>query len=73
MKAHEFCYWLQGFFEISESKSGISEKQEQIIKRHLSLVFSHELDKQNDGGDKELAKKLQTIHDGPVGDAVYRC
>lgn len=39
MNAQEFTYWLQGFFELSESNS-LTEKQVEIIKDHLKLVFT---------------------------------
>lgn len=38
MTSEAFAYWLKGFFEISDAKE-ISEKQVQIIKDHLDLVF----------------------------------
>ena len=34
-----FTYWLQGFFEISDAKK-LDEKQVQVIKDHLNLVFN---------------------------------
>jgi len=34
-----FVYWLKGFFEISDAKT-LDEKQVQIIKDHLNLVFN---------------------------------
>lgn len=39
MESINFTYWLQGFFEISDSKT-LNEKQVQIIKDHLDLVFT---------------------------------
>lgn len=36
--ATDFVYWLQGFVEIANTDT-ISEKQWQIIKDHLKLVF----------------------------------
>lgn len=39
MNSTEFTYQLQGFFELSESKE-LNEKQVQIIKDHLNLVFN---------------------------------
>lgn len=39
MDATSFAYWLHGFFEISDSNS-LTEKQVQIIKDHLDLVFN---------------------------------
>ncbi len=38
MSPEQFCYWLGGYFEISDSKS-LSPNQVQIIKAHLDLVF----------------------------------
>ena len=34
-----FCYWLQGFFELTNQKT-LTEKQFLIIKDHLQLVFN---------------------------------
>ena len=39
MEATDFCYWLQGFFELSEDKK-LTPKQVEIIKDHLQLVFN---------------------------------
>jgi len=39
MSEEQFVYWLQGFFEI-QNPSTINEKQTEIIKDHLSLVFN---------------------------------
>jgi len=41
MTPQDFTYWLQGFMEISDPKS-LDEKQTQIIKDHLALVFKKE-------------------------------
>jgi len=39
MSPESFCYWLQGYFEISGSKNLTSEQIE-VIQEHLSLVFT---------------------------------
>jgi hypothetical protein len=39
MTTDQFTYWLQGFLEISDAKK-LNEKQVQIIKDHLDLVFN---------------------------------
>lgn len=44
MKAQEFAYWLQGYFEITEPAI-IELNKIEIIKKHLDLVF--EFDKVN--------------------------
>lgn len=42
MEPINFCYWLQGFFELSEYKAerGLSAAQTQEINNHLKLVFT---------------------------------
>ena len=39
MEETSFCYWLQGFFELSNSNK-LTTKQVQQIKDHLDLVFT---------------------------------
>jgi hypothetical protein len=41
MKAENFCFWLQGFFELTDPKQVTPEQAEQI-KTHLALVFQHD-------------------------------
>ena len=41
MTPENFTYWLQGFFELSET-SKLSAKQVQVIKDHLALVMKKE-------------------------------
>lgn len=64
MTSRDFCYWLQGFFELRDhdpARTGsIDPGQTDLIKRHLSLVFLHEIDP-SFGPDQE---KLQQLH-GP--------
>ena len=43
MTSVQFSFWLQGFFELSETNS-LSERQTEIIKNHLKLVFVYEID-----------------------------
>lgn len=40
MTERDFCYWLQGFFEITERKK-LTEKEVEQIKKHLTLVFKN--------------------------------
>lgn len=37
MKATEFCYWLQGLFELANPET-LSSEQIECIKRHAALV-----------------------------------
>lgn len=74
MTSRDFAYWLQGYFEISDSNQ-LSEKQVEMIKRHLALVFKHEIDPSM-GNDKHQ-KLLNEIHDdnvfGPDKGTLVRC
>lgn len=47
MDAQEFTYWLQGFFEISDTDK-VSPKQVRIIKDHLKLVFDKQTPDRSD-------------------------
>lgn len=58
MKATEFCYWLQGMFEINPTKS-LTEVQTDIVKRHLQMVFFHDIDKSY---PQEQQGILQQLH-----------
>ena len=78
MTSRDFCYWLQGYFEL-HAPARIDEKETKIIQQHLSLVFKHEIDPSIDLGDPAKAAELQKIHDAikvapPAGNQpLYRC
>lgn len=38
MDSNSFVFWLNGFLELSDAKS-LDERQTQIVKDHLKLVF----------------------------------
>ena len=50
MTSREFCYWLQGYLELSIASentgihAGLSVEQTRVVSRHLNLVFAHEID-----------------------------
>lgn len=47
MTSRDFCYWLQGYLEISgvdANAGGLSPDQVGCIQNHLTLVFKHEID-----------------------------
>lgn len=66
MKATEFCYWLQGFFELQSADTSITLSSVQVakIKHHLALVFTHDIDPAEDGGDPAKKALLDAIHAG---------
>lgn len=61
MTSRDFCYWLQGYFELNHA-----------IRRHLSMVFKHEIDPS--AGDTSHQAILNELH-GDNGDkkTVLRC
>lgn len=54
MESRDFCYWLQGYFEILGEVS-LSEEQTTIVQNHLNMVFAHAKYKEN-VEDKEDSK-----------------
>jgi hypothetical protein len=60
MNSREFCYWLQGLFEVGEPET-LDAKQVDLIKRHLNMVFVHEIDPSY---PKEHQDKLNQAHEG---------
>lgn len=63
MSSRDFCYWLQGYFEVSAGKgfAALDGAQVEIIRKHLALVFIHDIDPQ--AGGKEVQAKLNSLHD----------
>lgn len=62
MDSKSFCYWLQGLFELTETKT-LNEKQVESIKNHLKLVFLYEIDPMY-SDDSTVQAIFQNIHDG---------
>lgn len=59
MTSRDFCFWLQGHFEISGSQA-LGEKETATVKRHLAIVFKHEIDPSM----PDPTGSLQSTHDG---------
>jgi hypothetical protein len=68
MTSREFCYWLQGFFELNPSTKTLDEKQTALIKRHLGMVFKHEIDPSYPN-----QSELNQLHGGGAGGMKLRC
>jgi hypothetical protein len=62
MTSRDFCYWLQGFFEVSGQVRPMTVEQVEMVQKHLSLVFKHEIDPSF--GDKDKQAQLDKIHHG---------
>lgn len=75
MKPDQFCYWMQGFFEISEVQNEeitLTPEQVKMIRAHLNLVFFHAIDPETLKDKTDIEKlKYQKIHDGAKsGDTI---
>lgn len=79
MRSRDFCYWLQGFFEIYDHKNDalITKEQAAQIKKHLALVFKHEIDPEM--GNAKHQEQLNKIHtqtssfEVPAKEPLMRC
>lgn len=83
MTSRDFCYWLQGFFEIRQATgtvdAGLTPEQSKMIEKHLSLVFKHEIDPSY--GDVKHQEELNKLHNETkkpstpthLGPTAYRC
>lgn len=67
MTSRDFCYWLQGFFELGAGAEtvpaagpALTAQQAEMIRRHLALVFVHEIDPAAGGPEHQQA--LNEIH-----------
>lgn len=67
MHSRDFCYWLQGYFELSAAdgkpfEGNIPEDVARKIQRHLNMVFIHEIDPAM--GDAAHQAALSAAHAG---------
>jgi hypothetical protein len=60
MTSRDFCYWLQGFFELTAQSEGLTAEQDKSVRAHLAMVFKHEIDPAM--GDAAHQKILSEIH-----------
>jgi len=65
MTSRDFCYWLQGFFELNQAQGlpTLTPQQAELVRRHLALVFRHEIDP---SFPKEQQTELNEIHNQPA-------
>ncbi len=69
MTSRDFCYWLQGYFEIEnnqprpeEFSATLNSEQIKMIRNHLAMVFKHEIDPSFGGPEKQV--ELAKAHEG---------
>ncbi len=60
MNSRDFVYWLQGYFEITGEVVELNFEQVTMIRKHLALVFKHEIDPSM--GPPEHQEELNAIH-----------
>jgi len=52
MTPRDFCYWLQGYFELSgKDLKELNDEQIGIISSHLQMVFAYNTDPKGEGTD----------------------
>lgn len=65
MTSRDFCFWLQGHFELNPG-APMTAEQVDMVKRHLALVFKHEIDPAMGGPEKQA--ELNVTHAGKESD-----
>jgi len=68
MTSREFCYWLQGHFELTDD-TDLTKHQIDTVKTHLAMVFKHEIDPSLGSAEHQTA--LSNIHSG--GSLLIKC
>ena len=71
MNTIDFCYWLQGHFEMNPD-TPITTEQTKLIKSHLHLVFKHEIDPLRESQTTTQFNVLNDAH-SPLNDTLVRC
>lgn len=63
MTSRDFCYWLQGLFELKGHVDGDGFDADQVrtIQAHLAMVFAHEIDPSH--GSPEHLDELRRLHE----------
>ncbi len=59
MNSIDFCFWLQGYFELTNAGDHLSVEQVQTVKNHLHLVFVHEIDPLRESQKPTPVKKIK--------------
>lgn len=71
MTSRDFCYWLQGYFELDGNIGEIGPETTKKIKNHLAMVFKHEIDPSF--GDKKIQDELSKLHAGTFESPKFNC
>ena len=73
MTSRDFCFWLQGYLELAPAGQPMSAEQVEAVRKHLALVFVHEIDPAM--GDQKKQDELNKIHNPvyPARPPLMRC
>lgn len=68
MTSRDFCYLLQGYFELTgtDRTLPLSAEQVAIIKAHLAMVFVHEIDHDAAKAQGPMPPSYQTHGSSPI-------
>lgn len=77
MTSRDFCYWLQGYFEIENTSGPLNTEQVKLIRKHLNMAFKHEIDP-SFGQDNEALNEIHSApfpgaHPGDSPNPIIRC
>jgi len=77
--SRDFCFWLQGYLELQATGTAeppqLHPSQIACVRKHLALVFKHEVDPSMGGPDHQ-AELNELHHPGgrpPTAAPVMRC
>ena len=68
MTPRDFCFWFMGSLELIEPEDGLNEKQTQMLKNHLNMVFTHIV---NEDGSLKDEPKIE--FDGMIHTTKINC
>jgi hypothetical protein len=76
MRSRDFCFWLQGYLEIASAEKPttpamtptLTTEQLECVRRHLALVFKHEIDPSMGGPEHQT--ELDAVHKPPQKPAI---
>ena len=71
MNSRDFCFWLQGYFELVETNnSKLTKSQIQVIQDHLKLVFKKETPDRSIAGKPSVKEKEKDNLDKSLKDLL---
>ena len=62
MTTRDFCFWFMGSLELQEPEDGLNEKQTQILKNHLDMVFIHIVNEDGTLKDEKPIEESLSYH-----------